>query len=63
MVWTRTKNQEKLELNRKYLNKFIRSSVIFIEQPDITSEIPSLYDRDDINLSDTGLDISLLDIR
>ena len=36
---------------------------VFIEHPDITSDIPGLYDRYCIPLSDIGSGIFMLDIR
>ena len=36
---------------------------VFIEHPDITSDIPGLYDRDGIHLSDIGSHIFMLDTR
>ena len=69
IVWTRTKNPEKMDSKRKFINRVFRMFMllknrgVFIEHTDITYDIPGLYDRDDFHLSDIGSDIFMLDIR
>lgn len=69
IVWTRTKNPEKMEPKRKEINRVIRRFMqykgrgVFIEHPEITTDTPGLYGRDGIHLSDIGSDIFMLDIR
>ena len=69
-VWTRTKNPEKNWNLRKSLSIglsaglcYTKIVVLYNEHPDITNDIPGLYDRDGIQLSDIGSHIFMVDIR
>ena len=69
LVWTRTKNPEKMESKRKDINRVIRRFLqyqnrgVFIEHPEITTDTPGLYATDGIHFSDIGSDIFMLDVR